>query len=84
MKILGVHYAYNKKIKNEKNFKNHIQKIEDVLKIWRMRNLALVEKIAILKTLAVSKIIHLVSVTVSPTSTITQLNKIHINTYLES
>ena len=33
------------KIENEKNFKNHIQIIEDVLKIWRMRNLTLEEKI---------------------------------------
>ena len=31
VKILGVHYSYNKKL--EKNFKNHIQKIETVLKI---------------------------------------------------
>ena len=33
------------KIENEKNFKNHIQIIEDVLKIWRMRNLTLEERI---------------------------------------
>ena len=42
-----------------------------------MRNLTLEGKITIFKTLAISKIIHLASVTVSPNSTITQLNKIH-------
>ena len=46
-----------------------MQKIETVLKIWRMRNLILEGKITI--------IIHLASVTVLPNSTITQLNKIH-------
>ena len=42
-----------------------------------MRNLTLEEKITIFKTLAIPKIIHLASVTVSPNSTITQLNKIY-------
>ena len=42
-----------------------------------MRNLALEGKITIFKTLAISKIIHLASVTVLPNSTITQLNKVH-------
>ena len=77
MKILGVHYSYNKTFENEKNFKNHIKKIESVLEIWRMRNLTLERKITIFKTLASSKIIHLASVTVLPNSTITKLNKIH-------
>ena len=42
------HYSYNKKLENEKNFKNHIHKIETVLKILRMRNLTLEGKITIL------------------------------------
>ena len=75
--ILGVHYSYNKKLENEKNFKNHIQKIETVLNIWMMRNLTLEGKIPIFKTLTISKIIHLTSVTVLPNSTITELNKMH-------
>ena len=42
-----------------------------------MRNVTLEGKITIFKTLAISKIIHLASVTVLPNSTMTQLNKIH-------
>ena len=42
------HYSYNKKLENEKNFKNHIHKIETVLKILRMINLTLEGKITIL------------------------------------
>ena len=52
-----------------------IKKIETVLKIWRMINLTLEGKITISKIFAISKIIHLASVTVLPNSTITQPNK---------
>ena len=65
------------KLENEKNVRNNIQKIETVLKIWRMENLTLEGKITIIKTLAISKIKHLASVTALPNSAITQLNKIH-------
>ena len=40
-----------------------------------MRNLTLDRKITIFKTLAISNIIHLASITVLPNSTITQLIK---------
>ena len=70
-KILGVHYSYIKKLENEKNFKNHIQKIETIFKNWRMRNLTLEGKITVFKTLAISKTIRLGLVTVLPNSKIT-------------
>ena len=38
VKILGIHFSYNKKIENEENFIKIIKKIENVLKIWRIRN----------------------------------------------
>ena len=47
------------------------------MKIWRVRNLTLEGKITIFKTLEISKIIHLASITALPNSTITQLHKIH-------
>ena len=58
IKILGIHYSYNKTLENEENFRNHIIKIEEVLKLWRLRNLTMQGKITIFKTLALSKIIH--------------------------
>ena len=69
VKVFEVQYSYNKKLKNENNFKNSTQKIEE--------NLTLEGKITIFKTLAISKIIHLASVTVLPNSTITRSNKIY-------
>ena len=76
VKILGIHFSYNKKIENEENFIKLIKKIENVLKIWRIRNLTVQGKFTIFKTLAVSKVIHLALVTNVPQVIIDQLNKI--------
>ena len=39
VKILGVHFSYNKKQEQEKNFQKHIVDTENVLRPWLMRNL---------------------------------------------
>ena len=59
IKILGTHFSYNKKLEQEKNFYEHINKIQNVLNIWRMRDLSLEGKITVFKSLAISKIVHL-------------------------
>ena len=76
IKILCIHFSYDKKLENEENFIRHARKIEKVLKLWRMRNLTMERKITVFKTLAVSKIIHLSLVTNVPTEIINELNKI--------
>ena len=76
IKILGIHFSYNNIVKNNENFMKHIRKIEQVLKLWRMRYLSIEGKITVFKTLALSKIIHLALVTDVPKSTILALNKI--------
>ena len=48
VKILGVHFSFNKKIEIEENFIELIKKIESVLKIWTIRNLTVQGKIKIL------------------------------------
>ena len=55
IKILGIHYSYNKQLENDENFKKYIAKIENVLKLWRARNLSLEGKITVFKSLALSK-----------------------------
>ena len=76
IKILGIYFSYSKKLKNEKNFLDHVTKLQKVINIWKMRNLSLLGKITIFKTLAHSKIIHLALVTNVPTATIELLSKI--------
>ena len=78
LKILGIHFSYNKKIENEDNFIKLIRKIENVLKIWRTRKVTVQGKIAIFKTLVISKVIHLALVTNAPHVIIDQLNKISL------
>ena len=79
IKILRIHYSYNKQLKNDENFKKCIAKIENVLKLWRARNLSLEGKITVFKSLALSKITHLALVKTIPPSIIDQLNKTQKN-----
>ena len=74
IKILGIHYSYNKQLENDENFKKYIPVIENVLKLWRARSMPLEGKITVFKSLTLSKITHLALVTTMPPSIIDQLN----------
>ena len=79
VKILGIHFSYNKKIENDENFLKQITSIEKVLKLWRMRNLTLEGKVTVFKALTISKIVHLALITNMQTLTMNELNKIWKN-----
>ena len=66
VKILGIYYSYNDKLKIQENFKRNIIKIEKILQNWRMRELSIAGKITIFKTLAISKIVNLTLVQTIP------------------
>jgi hypothetical protein len=70
MKILGISFSYNKSIYIKQNFSDVIEKIHDALSLWKWRNLSLIGKITIFKTMAFSKIVY-VSFLSSIPSTIT-------------
>ena len=57
IKILGTHFSYNEKLKEERNFCLIIANIQRVLKLWKLRNFTLEGKILFFKTLVLSKII---------------------------
>ena len=76
IKILGIHFSYNKKLENVENFIRHGRKIEKVLKLLKMRNLTVEGKNTIFKTLAIYKIIYLSLVTNVSTEIINEINKI--------
>ena len=75
IKILGIHFSYNRSLENDENCRRYIIKIEKLLKLWRMRQLTVEVKILIFKTLAISKVVHLALVKDVPASTIAQLEK---------
>ena len=78
IKILGIGFPYNKKLEQEKNFLNHIPKIQNILKLWKIINLTIEERIVVFKSLAISKLIHLLLFTELSTSTINLLTKIQM------
>ena len=51
------------KLEQEKNFFNHIVKIQNILKLWKLRNLSIEGRIIAFKSLAISKLTHLALVT---------------------
>ena len=51
VKILGVHISCNKRLKDNMNFQVAIKNITSVFKVWQMRNILLVGKIAVFKSL---------------------------------
>ena len=63
IKILGIFFSYNKKLKQEKNFLNHIVKIQNILKSRKVRYEG---RFVVCKLLIFSKIIHLALVNEAP------------------
>ena len=78
IKILGIGFSYNKKLEQEKNFLNHIPKIQNILKFRKLINLTIEERLVVFKSLAISKLIHLLLFTELSTSTINLLTKIQM------
>ena len=76
IKVLGVYFSYNQKIKDDKNFYNVISNIQGVLNLWRMRNITLEGRIVGFKTLAISKIVFLTLLTKIPHQVVKELEKI--------
>ena len=76
IKVTGIPFSYNKEKRNENKFLESITKIQNVLKVWRMRRLTLEGKIIVFKTLAISKIVFLSLISKVPTKFISQLERI--------
>ena len=66
IKILGIHFSYNKKVHMQNNFIAMIKKIQQVLRSWNSRTLTLEGRITIFRTLAISKIVYLALITNVP------------------
>ena len=79
VKILGVHFSYNKTLQHEMNFPGHIGNIESVLRLWRIRNLTIEGKVLVFKSLAISKKVQLSFLTTVPHAIINQLKNIQKN-----
>ena len=77
LEILGVHFSYNKNLEQDKKFSEQIVKIENILNLWRMIQLTLKGRIKLFKSLAISKVIHLLLITKFH-NTVKPLNSAHL------
>jgi len=66
VKLLGITLHKNVSKMIDTNFKHKIKEIEDCIKVWKMRDLSIIGKINIIKSLASSKLIHAFSVMPNP------------------
>ena len=57
IKVLGINFPYNRKLKGHKKNSNAITNFQRGLKLWRLRNLIFEEKFVIFKTISFSKLI---------------------------
>ena len=70
LKILGTHFSYNEKLKEEKNLYKILTDMQQVLKICKMR------KIVIFKTIAISKTVFQAFITTVPKHIVNELKRI--------
>ena len=70
IKILGIHFSYDKKIQTERNYLTTVKKIQKALNVWITR------KILIFKTLGISKIVYLSLIITVPNLILEEIQKI--------
>ena len=75
IKALGVFFGYNEQDLEEKNWKNKIEIIRKLLNKWNYRDLTMQGRILILKTLALSQVVYLLSSLGVPQWVVNEINK---------
>ena len=76
VKCLGIYVGENKKELDTLNWNDEIDKIANILNIWKMRNLTYYGKVVIVKILAVSQIVYRATALSIPNCVIKRLNKL--------
>lgn len=68
-KVLGIIFSTDVDQIPDLNLKNKKEEIENIFKRWEYRNLTLYGKISIIKTLALAKLVHILSIIPDPGDT---------------
>ena len=55
VKILGIHFSYDEKNNNDLNFNLKLKRLQTKLDIWRARDLTLLGRVLIIKSLGLSQ-----------------------------
>ena len=75
IKALGVYFAYDSKEAEIKIWNDKLNSIKKILHIWNQRDLSLQGRILIIKSLALAKIVYLLSAIGIPEKMIKEINK---------
>ena len=77
--ILGIYFTYNKTLNKQYNLDRVLQNFKHIINMWKGRTLSIYGKITILKTLALSKLLYVSSMTVIPNDFIANVKNIMCN-----
>ena len=72
---LGVHFTYTTELSYKKNFFDKLGSLKKTLSVWSRRDLSIYGRINIVKTLALSKLVFISSITETPKNFATEVNK---------
>ena len=75
IKALGVFFGYNKQDIEDKNWKGKVETVKKILNKWKYRDISMQGRILIVKTLALSQIVYLVSSICIPKRALNEINK---------
>jgi len=76
MKITGITFTYNQEIFIEQNYNETLKNIEITLNIWKQRNLSILGKVQIIKTLGISTLLFICNMCLIPLNIIKNANSI--------
>ena len=79
IRVLGVHFTYSTKLSIDRNFTECIKKLQNIIRVWGMRSLTLYGKVTIFKTLALSKVICIASMSNIPNDIVKLIEQIHLD-----
>ena len=72
---LGVHFTYDLEMSAKKNFFDKLDSLKKTLNMWSQRDLSIVGRINIIKTLALSKLVFICSVMSTPKDFSKEVNR---------
>ena len=77
IKILGVHFSYNKEIPDDKNFSDLLNCMRSVLNTWHHHYLTLGRKIQVFKSLIASKLVYIATMKTVPKHVLDSMQALH-------
>ena len=79
IRILGVYFSRNPRIKDDMNYKEILSKIKRLISWWKQRDLTIYGKIKLLKTYVLSKLNYVASILTVPHGVFKEIEQISFN-----